>query len=218
MASAVRPPQPLISDPPRSGDSRRDPSRAYKCPLCDKAFNRLEHKGRHIRTHTGERPHACQQCSKRFSRSDELLRHSRVHDREHQRHIRTYQDAAATARRESSTLAIEMPSPNKTASLSPPTSKSSSPNVSPHSYTNYASTTPQGGLERSIHEGTDALNINLLAAVASQIDYSNTQLRPSRRLPSPQPSERGTLSTGALSQWSLSFVAPHRDHTYHGML
>lgn len=50
----------------------------YICRYCARAFTRSEHKQRHERSHTNEKPFGCQFCSSAFVRRDLLQRHCRT--------------------------------------------------------------------------------------------------------------------------------------------
>ncbi|ETS76300.1 hypothetical protein PFICI_11687 [Pestalotiopsis fici W106-1] len=58
---------------------RRKPSGevSHICPYCNRSFKRSEHKERHVRTHTKEKPFVCH-CGHAFARRDLLTRHQRI--------------------------------------------------------------------------------------------------------------------------------------------
>ena len=179
-----------------------DLPRPYKCPLCEKAFHRLEHQTRHIRTHTGEKPHGCHYpgCTKRFSRSDELTRHSRIHNNPHSRRnnkglnsMNANASAAVVSYAQDRGM---MPPPRSVLSQSAPSSNTSSPNVSPpHSYSQYgasmAAAYPRHHTGDSpVQSQRNPLDINLLANAADAVErdsaYAN-HYTTSKRFSNPHP-------------------------------
>ncbi|KAG5970624.1 hypothetical protein E4U55_001537 [Claviceps digitariae] len=235
MASAsvtvIKPNGPLPGA--QASETSNELPRPYKCPLCDKAFHRLEHQTRHIRTHTGEKPHACQfpGCSKKFSRSDELTRHSRIHNNpnsrrgnksqhhspQHPHHHHHHQGLP----RHMHPDGMMAPPPAPKTIRSAPTSTLASPNVSPpHSFASFAQ---HPHYNHSVHPYSRSGDISMLAKAANQVERDTLAAPAGHNGPRPFYGHGSQGSRGHLSGLSSYHMArshsndDHDDH-YHGSM
>lgn len=196
----------------QSSENPGELPRPYKCPLCDKAFHRLEHQTRHIRTHTGEKPHACQfpGCSKKFSRSDELTRHSRIHSNPNSRRGKNQYNSGPQTHMQSESM---MPPPGPKTIRSAPTSSLSSPNVSPpHSYSQFA--VP---VHNSLHpfartHGGSNMDISILAKAANQVERETA---PHPHFSRHHPYMHSSRGHQSLSAYHMSRSHSNEDHDDH---
>nr|XP_028576049.1 zinc finger and SCAN domain-containing protein 23-like isoform X1 [Podarcis muralis] len=97
--------------------TRPEKAPSYECSYCGKRWPCQSQLRRHVKIHTGERPHKCPDCGKSFSTSSNLSQHKRVHTGE-----RPYscKDCGKSYRRRASLLQHERETCRKGSHLNAP--------------------------------------------------------------------------------------------------
>ena len=60
-----------------------------RCTFCGYATSHMGDFNKHMRTHTGEKPHGCDRCGKRFINATSLMKHAAAHIVEFPFHCRS---------------------------------------------------------------------------------------------------------------------------------
>ncbi|KAH7388971.1 hypothetical protein BKA64DRAFT_126440 [Cadophora sp. MPI-SDFR-AT-0126] len=117
-----------------------DTRRRFACRTCSRAFKRREHRTRHERRHTQEKPYQCETCENRYMRKDLLVRHQRlVHGAE-----KSTPKGKANAKNGQDIClpTTSLPSPDSSSATNVQADENTSPNTNPASMSEVASSGP----------------------------------------------------------------------------